>query len=269
MGTIRVSKPARDFTIIQNAALRDRVLSFRARGILAYCLSNRDGWETTAEGIARNGTEGRDAVRTALAELEAAGYLKRNPHRDASGRWATDWTLSEFPDAQDVSAGQDRDGFSASVGPSLENRSGSTDAVSQALKEEDQQEDHHEETAPAAPVAPALFVISEDDPPEAETDHAKVLTQWWWERQDPKPAGQRAWFASLASVKAVLAAGWTPAQVGQALKVLPSPLTVPRLEIALRPPVDRRVAERQARDALWIERYEQPAMQQPRKELGS
>jgi len=243
MGTIRISKPVRDYTQIQNAALRDRVLSFRARGILAYCLSNRDGWETTAESIARNGTEGRDAVRKALAELEAAGYLKRHPHRDANGRWATDWTLSEFPDTSDVSAGHDRDGFSAPVSPSLENRSGEPAPVSQALKEEDYVEDHHEDPAladaraDAAP--PALFVVEADvptatvSPQDTEADAARELLRWWWDRQDPKPAGRSAWHSGLASVRAVLESGWSPRQVGQALKVTPPPLSVGTLEFAL------------------------------------
>lgn len=237
----RGPKPERGFTIIDNTALRDRALSFRARGILGYVLSNVEGWETSAEAIARMGTEGRDAVRTALNELEAAGYLQRSPHRGADGRWATEWVMHETPQAADVSAGQDRRWESDADNPRRLNRSGSTDAVSQALKEEDHQEDHQEDPAlaDARAEAPPLFEVEAAvptatvGPQDSEPDAAKELLRWWWERQDPKPAGRSAWHSGLASVRAVLEAGWTPRDVGQALKVTPPPLSVGTLEFAL------------------------------------
>src|SRR5690242_8442193 len=148
MGNIRVSKPGRDFTIIQNAALRDRSLSFRARGILAYVLSNVDGWTTSAEEIARWGTEGRDAVRTALAELEAVGYLERHQRRTSRGTFITDWVMHETPVGHDVSAGQTASDFQSSDNQSSDAQpSVHQPSDSQALKAlEEQAEDHQEET---------------------------------------------------------------------------------------------------------------------------
>ena len=86
MTTYRLVKHERDFTQIQNTTLRDERLSFRARGILAWLLSHVDTWEVSREQIARNGTEGVDAIRTAEAELKALGYLERVEHRTGSGR---------------------------------------------------------------------------------------------------------------------------------------------------------------------------------------
>lgn len=100
MTTIRVGRRAR-YTIIDRGALNDRRLSFRARGILAYLLDKPDDWQTSAEGIASAGSEGREAVRTALNELEAAGYLARKKWRN-QGRWMSEWTVYEKP--KDVKA---------------------------------------------------------------------------------------------------------------------------------------------------------------------
>jgi hypothetical protein len=266
MGIKRGPKPERGFTIIDNTALRDRALSFRARGILGYVLSNTEGWETSAEAIARMGTEGRDAVRTALNELEAAGYLKRTPHRGADGKWATDWTMYETPQAEDETAGQDRRWESASDNPRRFNRSGSTASDSQALKEEDHQEDHQEDTAtPAAsatsPEEPTtLFVVASVEPEPEQAlppapDPAKVLLQWWWERQDPKPAGRGAWHSGLAAIKAVLEAGHGLHDVGMALKFTPPPLSIGALEFALNSA--RRPTREQINRQQMFDRWEQ------------
>lgn len=236
----RGPKPERGFTIIDNTALRDRALSFRARGILGYVLSNVDGWTTSAEEIARMGTEGRDAVRTALAELEAAGYLERHQRRTARGTFITDWVMHETPVGPGVSAGQTASDFQSSDNQSSDGQpSVHQPSDSQALKAlEDQREDHQQETAaPSAPEQPSLIEADVPTatvgPQDSAADAAKELLRWWWERQDPKPAGRSAWHSGLASVRAVLEAGWSPHQVGQALKVTPPPLSVGTLEFAL------------------------------------
>jgi len=78
--------------------LQDKRISFRARGILGYLLSLPDGWEASAERIAHETTEGRDAVATALKELEQVGYLARRKYQAATGKWAWIWLYSDTPD---------------------------------------------------------------------------------------------------------------------------------------------------------------------------
>lgn len=109
MTTIRVEKRHR-YTSIDRAALNDRRLSYRARGILAYLLDKPDDWKTNADSIAAAGNEGREAVRTALKELESVGYLKRRKWRGEKGQWESEWTVLERPEGteprRDSGAGQ-------------------------------------------------------------------------------------------------------------------------------------------------------------------
>lgn len=64
------------FTMILNEAIRDSRLSWRAKGILAGCLSHSSGFKFNKAWILSHGTEGRDAVTAALSELREFGYLE-------------------------------------------------------------------------------------------------------------------------------------------------------------------------------------------------
>lgn len=85
------------FVQIPSSTIRDKRLSFRARGILAYLLDMPDGWDVKSEFLASQGKEGREAVRTGLGELAVCGYyrLERRQLRDGTFQMGT--AISEEP----------------------------------------------------------------------------------------------------------------------------------------------------------------------------
>jgi len=93
---IRV-KHEKNYTVISDHSLRDDRLSFRATGVLAYLLSLPDGTELSGVRLVAAKAEGRDAVYTALKELQDAGYLLRTKRQDETGHWYTSCTVRELP----------------------------------------------------------------------------------------------------------------------------------------------------------------------------
>lgn len=65
-----------------DTALRDPRLSWKAKGLAAYLLSKPKGWRIWTADLIKRSTDGRDAVLSGLAELEAQGYLKRERTND-------------------------------------------------------------------------------------------------------------------------------------------------------------------------------------------
>lgn len=96
MTTYRVERRQR-FTTVNRAAVNDHRLSFRARGVLVWLLDKPDDWRVDSVQIASATTEGRDAVRTALRELETLGYIERYRHHGERGRWVTECVVHEQP----------------------------------------------------------------------------------------------------------------------------------------------------------------------------
>jgi hypothetical protein len=104
MTTIRVAQRER-YTVIDRRTLNDERLSFRARGVLAWLLDKPDDWTCNADDIATAGTEGRDAVRTALRELVGTGYIARERRQAEGGLWVTDTVVYERPPTDDGKPG--------------------------------------------------------------------------------------------------------------------------------------------------------------------
>lgn len=117
--TIITVKPRTGFTVLPNRTLRDNRLSLKTRAILAIMFSLPEDWDYTAAGLSAICGAGRDAVRSALRELEEYGYLTRVQRHDASGHFSrneyivTDEPASEadapmtgFPATDEPSAGE-------------------------------------------------------------------------------------------------------------------------------------------------------------------
>ena len=92
------------FTQIKNDWLRDERISFKARGLLAYIESHSTGWQISVHWLAAKNPEGKEAIRSAIQELELYGYLKRD-QENIGGKfgevvWTTQEPLAENPLAE-------------------------------------------------------------------------------------------------------------------------------------------------------------------------
>lgn len=124
---VRGPRPSDNFAQIHNAALADGRLSFKARGILAFLLSRPPGWKTSAERLAKSGTDGERAVKSGLKELEELGYLKRTrTHADgsdpnvAAGTWVHNQVITDQPAEVLLDAGLDTIGAKRTDGNELD-----------------------------------------------------------------------------------------------------------------------------------------------------
>ena len=73
MAVFRVEKN-KGYTVMSNHHLRDRDLSLKAKGLLSQMLSLPEDWDFTLAGLSRINRESIDAIRSAIRELEEAGY---------------------------------------------------------------------------------------------------------------------------------------------------------------------------------------------------
>ena len=78
--------------------LADERISWRAKGILAYLLSKPNDWRTREKDLMNRATEGRDAIRTAMKELEEHGYMVKEQQRSGVGTFApNEYIIVESP----------------------------------------------------------------------------------------------------------------------------------------------------------------------------
>lgn len=84
------------FTQIPNAWARDDRIGYRAKGILLLLMSHQDGWRISLEHLANDGPDGITAVRTAILQLQEAGYLVRNVIRNEKNQIAAaEWWIHD------------------------------------------------------------------------------------------------------------------------------------------------------------------------------
>ena len=75
--TFKIEK-LKDFTIMTNHHLRNRDLSLKAKGLHSLMLSLPEEWNYTLSGLVKLSRDGKDAVMSALKELEKHKYLFRH-----------------------------------------------------------------------------------------------------------------------------------------------------------------------------------------------
>ena len=97
MAVFRVERN-KGYTVMSNHHLRNKELSLKAKGLLSQMLSLPEDWDYTLAGLSHINRESIDAIRTAVWELEKAGYITRRQGRDEKGKMAAiEYTIYEQP----------------------------------------------------------------------------------------------------------------------------------------------------------------------------
>ena len=97
MAVFRVEK-TRDYTTMANYHFKDKRLSLKAKGLLSLILSLPDDWKFSVKGLAALNSDGVDAVRSGLKELERSGFVTRKRLRNELGQVKdTEYTVHEKP----------------------------------------------------------------------------------------------------------------------------------------------------------------------------
>lgn len=97
MAVFRVER-TQNYTVMSNYHLRDKTISFKAKGLLSMMLSLPENWDYTLAGLARISLEGKDAVRATIVELEKAGYIHRRQTTDKAGKFGSnEYIIREYP----------------------------------------------------------------------------------------------------------------------------------------------------------------------------
>jgi hypothetical protein len=96
MAVLRVKHQSNYVVILNNTVLADPNLSFKAKGIWAYCMSKPDDWEFYVSQIVKSSKEGEKSIYSGLKELEKHGYLKKIQSRDRGKFKEFHYVISEI-----------------------------------------------------------------------------------------------------------------------------------------------------------------------------
>ena len=117
MAVFRVER-TRDYTVMSNHHLKNKELSLKAKGLLSQMLSLPENWDYTLAGLSAINRESKDAIRSAVNELEKAGYIRRRQTVDSRGKFSgNEYIIYEQP--QPLSASPSS-GFPTTGNPSTE-----------------------------------------------------------------------------------------------------------------------------------------------------
>ena len=122
------------------------------------CLSNREDWNVTNEWLQDQGTEGREAIRSAMRELEENGYAVHTVERQIYGVWC----FYDIPvSAQERSAFTQRRAGMCNTDYGFPYDGNPSDGNPSTKKEQESEENQEENKAELAsvfiPVQPAGF----------------------------------------------------------------------------------------------------------------
>lgn len=138
MATVFRIEKQKNYTVMSNHHLKNPALSLKAKGLLSQMLSLPDNWDYSLKGLAKINKESIDAIRTAVWELEKAGYIVRSQGHGEHGKFSgIEYIIYETPQLEerktssqeqktDTDVGRAEDKDSATKSPkSLDTQGGS------------------------------------------------------------------------------------------------------------------------------------------------
>lgn len=105
------------FTMVPNQILHDSRLSWGARGIMSFIVSQRAGYSISREELIDASPMGRDGLKSLLDELCGFGYLEISQSREG-GKFGASVMIAKLPS---VSHSEPLTGFPLTAAPSTEN----------------------------------------------------------------------------------------------------------------------------------------------------
>ena len=96
MAVFKIEKN-KNYTVMSNYHLRDKNLSYKAKGLLSFMLSLPDDWDYSINGLTAISKEGVKSIQSILKELEENGYLIRNRINKSNGQFDYEYLIYEEP----------------------------------------------------------------------------------------------------------------------------------------------------------------------------
>lgn len=87
----------KNYTVMSNYHLRDKNLSYKAKGLLSFMLSLPEDWDYSLAGLCAISKESRDGIRSILKELQENHYLIIEKVRGAKGYFEYNYLIYEKP----------------------------------------------------------------------------------------------------------------------------------------------------------------------------
>ncbi len=131
MSIIRTKRKKHNFSIIDNSGLKDKTLSWKATGMLAYLMTKPDNWQISVANLTGSKSDKRDSTICALDQLQKAGYVYHKRYRDEGGRFQSEYLVFETQEdllewqAENPSE-NDHNGKTVMDEPQRKNRDGKT-----------------------------------------------------------------------------------------------------------------------------------------------
>jgi len=164
---------------VPNSLIEDPALSWKAKGLWAYLHSRPDGWEVYEADLIKRAVDGRDAVRSGLAELEATGYLERRRARDGGRYTGTEYWLM-LPHERADQVAMPLTDLPATENPATDNPATENPPLSNTEESNTEETNTHDRAAYARQAIHWMSVYPERDTP---TIKATVIKQYIYARE--------------------------------------------------------------------------------------